>query len=197
MGSIWTIILAAGESKRMGSPKMLLPFGGKTVIERVVENVVSSEVDEAIVVLGASGMEIMKRIEKLPVKYCFNSNYREGMLSSVKCGFSFLPDEYEMVMVLPGDYPGIGPGTINMLITRFMDSQKKIVIPLFRGRRGHPILISYELRKEVTRLSPEKGLKGLLEMYSEEVLEIKVDDKAVINDIDTIEDYYNELKQIT
>ncbi|MFH0843480.1 MAG: nucleotidyltransferase family protein [Bacteroidota bacterium] len=197
MPDIWAIILAAGESKRMGSPKMLLPFGGKTLIEKVIENVVSSRAGNTIVVLGSSADEILDRIEVLPVRHCYNENYSEGMLSSVKCGFSKLPEKYDAAIVLPGDYPGIGAGVINMLIESFSESSKKIVIPLFRGKRGHPILISYQLREEVMRLSPEKGLRELMEKFPVDVLEVELNDQAVLKDIDTIDDYMNELKQIT
>jgi molybdenum cofactor cytidylyltransferase len=197
MPDIWAIILAAGESKRMGTPKMLLPFGGMTIIEKVIENVVSSGAGNTMVVLGSSADEILERISGLPVKHCCNENYREGMLSSVKCGFNNLPERFDAVIVLPGDYPCIGAGVINILIESFSGSKKKIVIPLFKGKRGHPILISYELREEVLRLSPEKGLRELQDRFPDDVLEVDVDDQAVLKDIDTMDDYMNELKQIT
>jgi molybdenum cofactor cytidylyltransferase len=194
---VWVIILAAGESKRMGSPKMLLPFGNKTIIETVIENVVSSVADNTMVVLGSSGDEILEKIAWLPVKHCYNENYSEGMLSSVKCGFSKLPEKFDAAMVLPGDYPGVGAGVINMLIESFTGSKKKIVIPLFRGKRGHPIVISYELREEVMRLGPEKGLRELPDKFPDDVLEVDVNNQAVLKDIDNMDDYMNELKQIT
>jgi len=197
MPDIWAIILAAGESKRMGSPKMLLPFGNTTIIEKVIENVVSSGIENTIVVLGSSGDEILKRIEGMSVRHCYNENYKEGMLSSVKCGFRNLPEKYEAALVLPGDYPGIGPVIINMLINSFRHSVKKIVLPLFRGKRGHPILISNELREEVMQLSPEKGLRELQDKFPDDVLEVDVNDQTVLKDIDTIDDYMNEIKQIT
>ena len=92
MNDIWAIILAAGESRRMGFPKMLLPFNGKTMIETVIRNVSQSMVTNILVVLGAEGLKIAETLNDLPVTYCFNENYKEGMLSSVKCGFKNLPD---------------------------------------------------------------------------------------------------------
>lgn len=181
----------------MGSPKMLLPFGEKTIIEKVIENVVSSGACNTIVVLGSSADEILVRIAGLPVRYCYNDSYSDGMLSSVKCGFSMLPEKFDAAIVLPGDYPGIGAGVINMLIESFSASEKKIVLPLFRGKRGHPILISNELREEVMQLSPEKGLRELQDKFPDDVLEVDVNDQAVLKDIDTIDDYMNEIKQIT
>jgi len=197
MKDIWAIILAAGESKRMDSPKMLLPYKDKTIIETVIENIISSKVDKAMVVLGATGNKILERIKELPVTHCFNDNYKEGMLSSVKCGFSSLPDKYESAIVFPGDYPGIGPDVINMLIESFRKTKKKIIIPLFGGKRGHPVLISYEYRGKVMDLKPEEGLRALPVKFPDDVLEVNVYDPAVLRDVDTLEDYINELKQIT
>lgn len=197
MPDIWAIILAAGESKRMNSPKMLLPYGNATIIEKVIENVAASDVDNTLVVLGSSGDEILKRIGNTSVKHCFNESYKEGMLSSVKCGFRNLPEKYEAAMVIPGDFPGIGPHVMNMLISSLRRSEKKIILPLFGNRRGHPILISYDLRDEVFGLDPGKGLRELMEICPDEVLELNAGDPSVIRDIDTIEDYNNELKQIT
>jgi len=195
MNEIWAIILAAGESKRMNSPKMLLPYKDKTIIEKVIENVTTSAVNNTIVVLGSSADAIQRRISDLNVMLCYNENYREGMLSSVKCGFSNLPGKYEAAFVFPGDHPGIGPGVINMLIESFRSSAKKIVIPLFGGQRGHPILIDQCYREEVMRLKPEEGLRALSVKFPGDVLEVNVHDPAVLNDIDTIEDYMNQLNK--
>jgi molybdenum cofactor cytidylyltransferase len=194
MSEIWAIILAAGESRRMNTLKMLLPFKGKTIIEKVIENVVSSDVNKTMVVVGSSGDIIVERIKDLPVSHCYNENYREGMLSSVKCGFMNLPGKFEAVIVMPGDYPGIGADIINILIDSFRGSEKKIVIPLFGGKRGHPILISYEYRDEVMKLKPEEGLRGLAMKFPDKVLEMKVNDPAILRDIDTMDDYISELK---
>src|SRR5664280_2261479 len=84
MDEIWAIILAAGESKRMGSPKMLLPFKGRSMIENVISNVFKSKADEIIVVLGAYFDELSLLMKRLDVSYCFNDNYMKGMLSSVQ-----------------------------------------------------------------------------------------------------------------
>ncbi len=92
MSVIWAIILAAGESKRMKSPKMLLPFDGKTMIEKVIENVTGSDIDKIVVVTGSYREEIQKVAGYLPVTFCYNGNYKQGMLSSVKCGFRSVPD---------------------------------------------------------------------------------------------------------
>ncbi len=104
---------------------MLLPFGGKTMIEKVIENVTASEVDKTVVVLGSGKDKIMKVIGNLPVMHCYNDRYMEGMLSSVKCGLRFLPEHFDAVIVLPGDQPMIGPDIINLLIKGLQEIRKR------------------------------------------------------------------------
>ena len=93
MGKIWSIILAAGESKRMGFPKMLLNFNGKTMIEKVIDNIAESDSDSILVVLGAGREDLTDLVTKYDVNYCYNDNYKDGMLSSVQCGFRNLPSD--------------------------------------------------------------------------------------------------------
>ncbi len=89
---------------------MLLPFRGMTIVEQVIENVINSQVDETVVVLGCERDEIQKVIGNWPVRHCNNEVYKEGMLSSVKCGFRFLPHDFEAALVFPGDQPLVKTG---------------------------------------------------------------------------------------
>jgi len=195
MSGIWAIILAAGESKRMSFPKMLLPFRGTTIVEHVLENVINSQVDETVVVLGADGDEIKKVIGNWPVRHCFNEAYKEGMLSSVKCGFRLLPRDFDAVLVFPGDQPLIKPEIIDKVISAFRSTDKGIVVPLYRNKRGHPLLISSRYREEVMSLDPEEGLRSLAQKHSGDVLEVGTDSTDILKDIDNQEDYLNELNK--
>jgi molybdenum cofactor cytidylyltransferase len=103
MSEIWGIILAAGESKRMGKQKLLLPFGEKTILGSTIDNAIGSELNDVLVVLGSDSTEIFDLIRYLPVRICYNDRYKLGMLSSVQCGIRALPPECEAVMVFPGD----------------------------------------------------------------------------------------------
>lgn len=194
MSEIWAIILAAGESKRMGSPKMLLQYKGKTIIENVIDNVTASEADKTLLVLGSYGDEILKVIGVLPVKHCYNENYKLGMLSSVKCGFNFLPGVTGAALIFLGDQPMIGTDIINIVIEAYRREGKGIVMPVFKNKRGHPVLIDLKYRKEVENLDPEEGLRGLARKFGDDVLEVKVNTQDILKDIDTREDYNNELK---
>jgi len=196
MGGLWGIILAAGESKRMGFPKMLLTFNGKTMIENVIGNVTLSDIDNIMVVLGADSETLMDLIGKSSVRHCYNENYQEGMLSSVKCGFVNLPSDYEAVLVFQGDQPLITPSVINTVITAYRLSEKGIVIPVYEKKRGHPILIDRKYRDEIARLDTRKGLRSLAYQYSDDVLEVKTDNSCILRDFDTYDDYKKEINQI-
>lgn len=195
MGNIWAIILAAGESKRMKVPKLLLPFGGKTMIEKVVENVLQSEVFCTLVVLGSYREEIHGALGHLPVSYCFNENYRRGMLSSVQCGFRNLPAEYDAALVFPGDQPLIEPEVINLVIESYRETGKGIIIPVFGKKRGHPLLISFKYRDVVDTLPDNEGLRALAAKYKNDVFEVKTNSSGILKDFDTKEDYLNEINK--
>lgn len=196
MDNIWAIILAAGESKRMKVPKMLLPFNGMTMIEKVINNVSGSEVFNTLVVLGSYRDEILGVIGDLPVTHCYNENYKRGMLSSVQCGFRNLPDNFKAVLIFPGDQPMIEASVINKIISVYRLSGKGIVIPVYKKKRGHPLLIDFKYRSLVEALDVEDGLRSLAMKYPRDVLEIPVNSPGVIKDFDTKEDYLNEINQM-
>jgi molybdenum cofactor cytidylyltransferase len=196
MGGIWGLILAAGESKRMGFPKMLLPFNGRTMIENVIVNVTRSDVDNTMVVLGADKNKLMELVEKSSVKYCYNDDYKEGMLSSVKCGFRNLPSDIVAVLVFQGDQPLIFPKAINTVIDAYRNSGKGIIIPVHKNKRGHPLLIDRKFRYEIDKLDAHKGLCSLAHQFSDDVLEVEIDDSGILKDFDTYEEYKNEVNQI-
>jgi molybdenum cofactor cytidylyltransferase len=192
---LWAIILAGGESKRMNAPKMLLPFHGKTIIEKVIENVGSSEVKNIIVVLGAFKEEIHEVVKKLPVSCCYNENYRDGMLSSVLCGLRNLPENCNPVLIFQGDQPMIGKSVIDAVIRAYGNSQRGIVMPVFGNKRGHPLLIDIKYREEIGNLNPEEGLRSLAAKFNTDVLEVELNNPEILTDIDTHEDYIRELNK--
>ena len=189
MGEIWAVILAAGESKRMGSPKMLLPFNGSTMIECVIANVTKSDADKIIVVLGAEKEALIQLTGKWHIEYCYNENYKEGMLSSVQCGFKNLPPGCKASLVFQGDQPLITYITINTVINAYISSEKGIVIPVYRDKRGHPILIDMKYRNDIDKLSRDKGLRSLAYKFAADVFEVETDESGILRDFDTYEQY--------
>lgn len=190
---IHCVVLAAGESKRMKQPKMLLPFNDFSIIETVVEKAKLSNAGETWVVLGSDKEIIEKKIDVQNVRITENRNYREGMLSSVQCGFNNLPKEVDAAVILLGDQPMVKTEIINQLMANFSKDSKGIIIPVYSGKRGHPILIDTKYGDEINHLNPETGLRELMTIHADDILEIEVETKEILNDIDTPEDYKREL----
>ncbi len=196
MGAIVAIILAAGESKRMGYPKMLLPLNGKTMLGNVIGNIEGSEINNIIVVLGAEKTAILDVVCKTSAKSCYNDNYKDGMLSSVKCGFRNIPSDSDAVLVFQGDQPLILPNVINEVIVAHRSSDKGIVIPVYRNKRGHPLLICKQYFAEIEGLDNSEGLRSLAIKFSDDVLEIETNSPGILRDFDTFEEYKKEVNQI-
>jgi len=196
MKGVSAIVLAAGESKRMGSPKMLLPYNGMTVIEQVINNVLSAGIRNPVIVLGADHEGILKVIRNYPVSHCYNENYRKGMLSSVKCGLFSISADCSKVLVMPGDIPMIGASVLERVIKGSRESGRGIVMPVYNGKRGHPLVFDMKYRSEVMSFPEKEGLRELAGRHPDDVMEVETDDPAVLRDIDTHQDYLNELNLI-
>jgi len=186
---IWAVILAAGKSERMGSAKLLLPVGKRALIETVVRGVLNARPDGVLVVLGSDRNKLEPVIRNYPVRTVFNPNFARGMLSSVKCGFEAVPPEARAVLVYLGDQPAPPASIGSRIIDAFRKTGKGIILPAYRGRRGHPVLVDLKYRDEVAKLDPNVGLRQLLSAHPDDVLEVKVRTAAVLKDIDTPEDY--------
>ena len=195
MNEIWAIILAAGESSRMKEPKMIMPFGEGTIIEKVLENIAGSYVKSTLIVLGAWKNEILQVLGSRPVLTCVNENYKMGMLSSVQCGIRNIPGTADGILVYPGDQPLVTGETINVLIDAFRKRGKGIVIPVFMKRRGHPVLLSSSYRNEILQLGPKNSLRDIMENHPSEIEEVEISSSSVITDIDTPDDYRREINQ--
>lgn len=191
---ICALLLAAGESRRMGKPKLLLPFGQKTIVEHIVDNILQSKADKILVVLGSHREEIFSKILDRPVLPVVNHRYKQGMLSSIQTGFEALPKDTAAALVCLGDQPLIPHTVIDRLIASYERTQKGIVLPVYKKKRGHPILIDIKYKQEVLNLSPDTGLKALVHNHPQDVQEVVVDTPHILKDIDKPEDYARELK---
>jgi len=185
----WAIILAAGSSRRMGTQKMIMPYGNSTILETVIDNVLDSKVDNIVVVLGADREKIRSTIEGKPVQISYNRDHEKGMLSSVICGINSLPADAGTALIFLGDQPGIPPEIINAVIDAYNEELKGIVIPVHNYRRGHPLLVDMKYRKKLESLDLEEGLRKLRHHFPEDVFELEVDEAGILVDIDTREDY--------
>jgi molybdenum cofactor cytidylyltransferase len=178
----------------MGRQKLLLPFQGKTILEKTVENALNSSIDHVLIVLGSHSAEIFDRIRQLPVKFCFNKDFREGMLSSVKCGVKALPENCQAVLIFPGDQPMIEPEVTSKVIEAYRTTGYGIVIPSFENKKGHPVLIDHKYLREIDDLKNTEGLRSLATRFNEDVLVVETDCKGILKDIDTQEEYRHAMK---
>ena len=194
MSNNWAVILAAGSSRRMGTQKLLLPFGDLTMIETVLDHVLSSNIDHVMVVLGPNPEKVQEVLAKKPVQFCHNKQHEEGMLSSVICGISALPDSAEAALIYLGDQPKVPAAVSNAVIEAYDEELYGIVIPVYNHRRGHPLLVDMKYRREVEKLDLEQGLRALRHQFPEDVLEVEVDEPGILLDIDTPDDYSNATK---
>ena len=191
----WAIILAAGFSTRMGTQKLLLPYGKNTIVETVVDNVLESNVDHVLMVLGSDGEKVKELIGDRPVTYCQNSMPENGMLSSVLTGMKALPEDANAALIFLGDQPDISPSVINSVIDAYKGDLYGIVIPVHDHKRGHPLLVDLKYRKDIFKLDLEMGLRSLMHHFPQDVLEVEVDEEGILVDIDTREDYTNATKK--
>ncbi len=186
---ISAILLAAGESKRMGQPKQLLPFRGSTLLGQIVENLLQSQAAETIVVLGSQAEEIIRQIAREPVRIVVNQEFEQGMSSSIKCGLSHISEAADGVMIVLGDQPLIEKETIDLLIERHRQSERGIILPVYNGIRGHPVIFAMKYKDELMRLTGDIGGKQIVERHPSDVLEVEVDSESVVTSIDAESDY--------
>lgn len=181
---IGTVILAAGESKRMGVQKLLLEINGKPMIEHVIESF-KGIVDEIIVVLGHRPEKLIPALEKLGVKWTINFNYQDGMTSTFKEGLKEL-ENFDAVFLALGDQPFLDRNFLNKAIESWK-SGAKVVSPIFRGKKGHPVLFDRSLFGEILSLEKNQFIRDVIHKHRENLCVIESGEWA-ITDIDTKED---------
>ncbi len=189
---ISAILLAAGESSRMnGDFKPLMKWGTRSIIAQCIDNLKRSRVDEIIVVLGHRQSEVRSRLAGAGVQFAINEDFRRGMISSIQTGLPLISPRSKGIMISLVDQPMVGPDVINPLVVSFGDFDKKISIPTFEGKHGHPIIISRDFNEEIMKLSDDnpEGFKAILNNHRNEIQEIPVNSGSVLEDIDTYEDY--------
>ncbi len=180
------IILAAGESSRMGKDKALLPYAGTTFIERLMDLFVP-RVAPLIVVLGYNAGRILVGLRERPdVQVVINDKYRDGHLSSLQAGIMALPPDAVSALVTLVDHPAVTEATLDVILTH---APAPLVIPRYDGRRGHPVLLSRKLLDAIAALPPEASAKQVIHAHLAEAVQLDVDDPGVLRDIDTPADY--------
>ena len=179
------IVLAAGKSERMGRPKALLPFRGSTFLENILDAIARSPIKNTVVVVGHHRQEIASRLS-VP-NLVFNPDYAQGMITSFQTGIRALPPDSTGALLFLVDHPLVDTETIKTLLANFAGN--RIIIPVFDGRRGHPVLFSAEVLEEILALPPSQGANIVVRKNPARIVEVPVDAPGILVDIDTPEDF--------
>jgi molybdenum cofactor cytidylyltransferase len=187
---ISAILLAAGGSKRMGKPKLLLKWGQSTIIEKSVDTLLASKIDELIVVIGDQARPILRRLGSRRLKTVINRQYRMGMSTSIQRGLGQVNSKSEAILIALADQPFIETDLINHLIDVYCQNPHGIVLPSYKGKRGHPVILNrFRYQGEMGNLTGDVGCRPILNCHPEDILEVDVESEGAIADIDSWEEY--------
>lgn len=190
------IVLAAGDSQRMGRPKLTLPYGDSNVLDTVIRTLQSCGIDGVTVVLGRDWEQVYDTIEDANVEVFVNPRPEGGMLSSAQWALAQLRNDVDAILFALGDQPEIAPETVKALIAKAERSGKGIFVPTYEGRRGHPVLFRERYKQEILSLPLTVGLNAIAHAHPEDVEEVPVHTPTVLLDIDTPEDYRRAMQRI-
>ncbi len=191
--AISAIILAAGLSRRMGVPKMTLPWGGATVIGHVVDVLAQAGIPDIRVVTGWRRKEVESALQDRPARCVFNPRFAEDhMLLSLQVGLFNLPAPIQACLVVLGDQPQIQASVVEAMLEVYRANRVALVVPSYQMRRGHPWLIDRSLWESILRLPPQVTLRDVLESHADKIHYLVVDTDSVLRDLDTPADYERE-----
>lgn len=194
--NITGLILCGGRSTRMENFKPLLPLGRETVIERIIGLFRSAGIEEIMVVLGHEAELLIPTLEKHGVSRVINKRYDEGMFSSVQTGLWLLNEHCRAFFLLPADIPLVKQETLQALMQVFNEQCADVCRPCYRGRRGHPPLISSALISSILDFKDPGGLRVFFSRHKGRIIDVECDDPGILMDIDTQEDYAKALRNM-
>jgi molybdenum cofactor cytidylyltransferase len=186
VNDVAAILLAAGQSRRMGAFKPLLPFGNKTVIESCIEYLREAGVETVVAVLGHRSDEIRGKLTGVTI--AINPDPNSEMGASIVAGIRVLPGDAKCVLIALVDHPAVPASIVSTLIEEWKRGSR-IVIPTYENRGGHPVLVDLSFRTEILSLDQTGGLRELLKTHASEVRRLPVDSPFVARDMDTWDDY--------
>lgn len=185
---ISAVLLAAGKSERMGRFKQLLRVDGRTFVEACADNLLASRAGELIVVTGYNEAAVRAALVDRPIRIVNNPDYEIGMGASIIRGIESAASDSTGFLIALADQPLIGTHVLNQLISEYEDQTPLILIPTYRGKKGHPIVLNPTLKQEVISMNPRVGLKQVTEAHSSSIHYFEVTSDSVLLDFDYPED---------
>ncbi len=184
---IGAIILAGGQSRRMGEiNKLLADIGGRAMVRHVADNVLNSGADPVVVVIGHEADRVRGALGGCPVVFAENPDFGDGLSTSLKTGLAALPQDVDGAIVCLADMPKVNASVINRLIESFDPIEgRAIVVPTRRGKRGNPVLFARRFFEEMGAVSGDVGARHIIGEHAEIVVEVEVEDESVLIDVDT------------
>ena len=166
------VILSGGASSRMGSPKALLPYQGRPFLEHLLQITRHTKIAVRRVVLGAHAEAIAKAVPLLAHELVINEEWEKGQLSSIHAALRSLPPETDGMLLCLIDHPLISASLVNELIEAFYQSERKIVLPTYQGRRGHPVIFPAKLYDELLKAPEDQGARAVVWAHPTEISEV-------------------------
>jgi molybdenum cofactor cytidylyltransferase len=187
---ISALILAAGESKRMGQPKMLLKWGQTTVLGHVIATFQQVGIQDVVVVVGGAREQVEEIVNQHASRSVYNDEHANGeMLLSLQRGIEAQLPQTQATLIALGDQPQIQEGTVRLISEKFQSGKSRLIVPSFEMRRGHPWLVERSLWKEILAMRPQQSPRDFLNQHAQEIEYVQVQTSSILADIDTIEDY--------
>lgn len=189
MVDVVAIVLAAGESSRMGRPKPLLPLNGSTFLGHLLDELRASKVTRTLIVLGHHPEVVLEAMPEVAPLAIVNDEYQLGQLSSLHAGLRAVGDHPDAILMCLADHPFISRQVIDAMIVAHERTHRPIVVPTYGGGRGHPTLFARPLYTELLAAPLDQGARVVVRAHANEVLELPVDEAGVVADVDTPQQY--------
>lgn len=189
--TIAPIILAAGDSARMGYPKALLPIGPDTFLTRILGIVRDAGLPTPTIILGKAAPLIQPTIRDWPADIYRNPDPSRGQLSSIQLALSHLKPKYTAAMIWPVDQPAISLELVRSLAQLYVTSESRIACPVFGQRRGHPAIFHRSLFQEFMEAPVDQGPKGIIVRHQDSISTLATEEQASVEDVDTPKQYFN------
>ncbi len=187
---ISAMILAAGKSTRMGSPKLLLPWGNSTVLEHIISTLQLAGVEDILVVTGGAREQVDELAKVHGARTIFNEQYANGeMLESIQCGLGAQKPEVESTLICLGDQPQVQERSVRSVCAAFVKTRSNLIVPSYQMRRGHPWLVARPVWEEILSMQSPQSPRDFLNRHTSEIVYVEMDNSSILEDLDTPEDY--------